>query len=281
MEPVSKKAEFLEKIRKEIVPKVEKTGRLNVDTFLAQTEGEIREAERLRLLAIELESLGVEIESQEIPGWSYVMHWSLVSGLYEEAIRREPDHLAHYDSFVVSAIGFVQLYASSLVDFITREVREIVEDQLASNRQNPHPNYVLGRYAYALDLPESLTHFQNAIDKDPEHYMAKLFMGYVLFDQDNWQAARKVFLDIDGAILEKEWPSWREVRRQELVAAAYVREGELEKAQPYFDQMMEYYQQKKSNNPPRILLAAYKSKEENEIVRQLQKVIMDIDEYEG
>ena len=69
----------------------------------------------------------------------------------------------------------------------------------------------------------ALQRFQQALDLDPNYYMARLYKGHLLFDHQRWDQALEAFRQVDQHRLMTEWPIWRGVLLAELIAVCWLK----------------------------------------------------------
>ncbi len=191
----------------------------------------IEEAERLRRLGIALEN--------DACGLDQLDHWTLLRSIYQEAIRLDPDNIAHHSSMAISAKVTATRFSNTPNALTEGILLESIEAFQRAAEIQPdalvYYNWGLLYYEAYFDLQKARAKFELAVQHNPEHYMARLYLGHCYFDAEDWQPAFDCFHMITEQELVEYWGQiWRYVRMVELMTICQVHLGNRPMIDQYF-----------------------------------------------
>ncbi len=229
-------------IRHDILPTLrqeEKT--VDLPSFLDSTEHwAVEEGERLRQLAIALEE---EDENLSLPDM-----WDKLSSIYEEASRRDGENPLIYHSKAITALHTIQAAWMNenyhkLIPQLKKEALHAIQQAVSLEEDNANFYYTWG---LILDFTKSeseatLQKFREALEKDPEFHMARLYLGDLLFHNGQWEAALAELERVGRKPLLEDWPLWRSVLLEELTYICYQKLDRERLAAETFGRLVHLY----------------------------------------
>ncbi|MEO1448993.1 MAG: hypothetical protein AAFV07_05655 [Bacteroidota bacterium] len=206
-----------------VVPAVLAGNGLDLDTFLVATEGcYASEGEQLR-------QLGIALQDEGFPNLNRSEHWALLAQVYDHACALEPDNYHHPHSKAISALNVLQMMQAEQdpsVPLLRAEAELALKQAASLEQEDPHIFYTWGLLCYFTGEDKALQRFQQALDLDQGYYMARLYKGHLLFDNQRWDQALEAFRQVDQSRLLVEWPVWRGVLLAELIAVCWLKLGQ-------------------------------------------------------
>lgn len=187
-------------------------------------------SERLRSLAIRLEEEGAgwrvldeiyRVAHQEAPGdpkvlrsWGISAHERL-SGTPEDAEVAEAGLRALHEAHRLAPDDAETAYVIGLIHY---------DSQGLSN---------------AGKLAEARAWFSRAVERDPEHRMAQLYLAHCLHDAQQWAEAARAYEAVDLEALARSWPAWRAIKAKEQLACCLAFSGQPEAARDHLRQLFD------------------------------------------
>lgn len=253
----------------------------SLNEYLEQTAHvDLSEGERLR-------RLGIALESDVYPGLDTQAHWHMLESVYRAAIEKEPECMEHYESLVVSANQILQgmKFKDEPQEF-WGEVMRVVEEVLTTiEQQEPSSNayYSWGLYHYFHDknLNKAKQKLQQSLDLNPEHYMARLYLGHCYFDEQEWLPALKAFSQITQEQLADDWGQrWRYGVLIELSAVCHLHLHNQEEFERYTQSFLDLCEDQNyvDVEEPVFLLKATEERGFTEIHTRLKKAEQQIED---
>jgi tetratricopeptide (TPR) repeat protein len=197
------------------------TERIDLDAFLRETDRiAIDPAERLRLLAVEIESKACG--------------WGALERVYQRALQRAPNDPWVNASRGISA-AFVVHALSLSPDKVARLQREAYRSLTRAVDLDPNDaqiSYALGHTVSMDDSIEdtaaqeqALEHFDRALAIDPNHAWARLYRAHCLQDLGRWNEAIEAYDRVPRAAFMGP-KSWRIHRLAEQLAWCRLQAGD-------------------------------------------------------
>jgi hypothetical protein len=187
-------------------------------------------ANRLRRLAIELESLEFE------------QGWSGLRAIYQAAAEADPTDPLVLHSWGISASNWAEEWMTpDLSDrvAIAGEAERVLRAALELAPRDSKIAYTLGLVYYNHPTQvedaegyrsQAIGWFSRAVEWDPGNTIAQLYIAHCLHDRKEWLCAIAEYEKIDLDRLARAWPAWRAVKCREQLAQCYAYSGNRDEA---------------------------------------------------
>ena len=206
-------------------------------------------SEKLRWFAIWLEE-------------DVVPHWTVVSGLYAEAVRRDPmDPRLRY-SWALAAYNYADFVPESDRASMIHDAARLAEDAVRAAPDDPYAHYVLGLALYddeTRPVADAEREFRRAVELRPGFAAARLYLGHALQDLGRWDEALTEMQAVSDEGLMAEFGSlqrWRVAKLREQVAVCLLRLGRIAEAEHATEEFLHIAEQAEPSDlqPPEQLL---------------------------
>ncbi len=187
-------------------------------------------ADRLRLLAIELENL------------SFENGWSDLRKIYRWAAEADPGDSAVFHSWGIAARNWTEEWMTPNVSErvrIAEEAEGVLLVALDLSPRNSHIAHSLGihHYNYPSQTQDPEQHrsqaidwFSQAVEWDPVNVIAQLYLAHCYHDRKDWPRAIAEYERIDLIQLAHDWPAWRAVKCREQLAQCHAYAGNTDES---------------------------------------------------
>ena len=216
----------------------------DLEGYLQRTAGfSLSAVERLRHLAIFLErkcSTGYPAKD-----------WDAPRRVYDFGATIDPSDHALWWSRGITATHLAEIQGDpSLAD--TRLAEELFAEGEAACRKalelapgNAGILYSLGINNYMnpkRSVNQAKQWFAAALESDPGHCMARLYVGHCCQDDGNWREALDSYSRVDQEQLARDWPRWRTEKLREQIAFCCMKCGLREEAVRRFQEVLSVYE---------------------------------------
>lgn len=211
-----------------------------LQAFLDETAAlEADGATRLRWLAIEVENFIFE------HGWNDLRY------IYLSASRGAPNDSGIHISWGVSATRWAEPWITPAFPDRIALTEEAEQHLLLALEMAPRS----GRIAHTLGylyykhparetspeaaVDQAIDWFRRAIEWEPAHAMARLYLAHCHGDQGDWARAASTYAEVDLETLARDWPAWRATKCREQLAYCHARLGQTAEAMRQFHQLLD------------------------------------------
>jgi tetratricopeptide (TPR) repeat protein len=155
-----------------------------------------------------------------------------VKAIYDAALRHHPDHPDVLTSLAIDAAENAERAEGDAAAALWRTAHTAAERALAVAPTDAHGWFVRGRVRYddpAVPVTDALADLEAAVQLDPTHGEARMFVGHSLRDLHRWDEAAAAFAAVDRAAVVYD-----AYRVDELQADCLLRAGRVEEATARF-----------------------------------------------
>lgn len=216
----------------------EELERLDLTGFLRSTAHyDVTPEERLRQLAIALESR-VYFRSRR-------RRWATIDRVYQQAIRLQPQDWVLHSSRSISASYLAESATDPRdVERLVRQSDESLRRALKLEPEDAELHYLAGHHTYVHrtgTTEDAMAEFRHAIDLDPSHGFARLYLAHGLHDLGRFEEAVLAYDKVPKAAFQGPI-SWRMDLLVEQRAQCRAKSGDLEGARADFERALARYE---------------------------------------